>query len=169
MKLKLLFSISLSVITFFSACKKESGSTTLRIRMTDAPASFEEINIDLQEVNIKFSGDTSAWIAMQTTEGIYNLLEFQNGVDTLIAQGTYPAGKIKEIRLVLGSNNTVKTGGEIHPLTIPSGSESGLKLKIDRNLDGPFDSVTIDFDAAMSVAQEADGFKLRPVLKILSK
>lgn len=166
--MKHLFVLSVSALSLVAiACKKESGgNTTLRIRMTDAPTALEEVNVDLQQVNIKFEKDSSSWVAMQTKAGVYNLRGLQNGLDTLIAQGTYPYGKVKEIRLVLGSNNSVKEGGQIYPLTIPSGSESGLKIKVNKSLSTSLDSLLIDFDAALSIKQEAEGYKLRPVVKI---
>lgn len=166
--MKHLLILSASVITLLAiACKKENdGNTTLRIRMTDAPTALEEVNVDLQQVNIKFANDSTSWIQMQTKPGIYNLLGLQNGLDTLIAEGTYPHGRVQEIRLVLGTENSVKEGGEIHPLTIPSGAESGLKIKVDKALNSSFDSLLIDFDAALSVKLEADGYKLRPVVRV---
>jgi hypothetical protein len=118
-------------------------------------------------VRLKFDSDTSNWVTLQTNAGIYNLLALQNGVDTLISDVMLPQGKVKEIRLVLGSNNTIKEGGEVFPLTIPSGSESGLKIKVDKELRNSVDSITIDFDAALSVTNEAGGYKLRPVLRVI--
>jgi hypothetical protein len=54
-----------------------------------------------------------------------------------------------------------------YPLTIPSGSESGLKLKVDKKLNGSLDSLIIDFDAALSIHQLGTGnYQLKPVLKI---
>ncbi|RYZ92799.1 MAG: hypothetical protein EOP47_29985 [Sphingobacteriaceae bacterium] len=51
--------------------------------------------------------------------------------------------------------------------TIASGSESGLKIKINRRLNTTLDSLLIDFDAALSVKNEgASGYKLRPVIKV---
>jgi hypothetical protein len=160
----LLLSIALFV---FSACKKNEASTVLKLKLTDAPASFEEVNIDLQQVRIRMSGDTSSWSDMSTRAGIYNLLALQNGLDTLISEGTFPAGKITEVRLVLGDDNSIKSGGTVYPLTVPSGSESGLKIKLNKTLSGPLDSVVIDFDAALSVHSEEDGFKLRPVIRVM--
>lgn len=167
MKLNSLFIIVSTAFVLIVSCKKESGSTTLRVKLTDAPAAFEEVNIDLKEVNIKFDSDTSNWVSMETIAGLYNLLDLQNGVDTLISEGTFSQGNIKEIRLVLGSNNSIKESGEIHPLTIPSGSESGLKIKLNKSLNGTLDSLIIDFDAALSVTQDAGGYKLRPVIRLM--
>jgi hypothetical protein len=166
MKLNVFAITCLTSIIVIAACKKDSSSTALKIKLTDAPASYEEVNVDLQQVNIKFDGDTTSWIALQTNAGIYNLLELQNGVDTLISEVIVPQGKVKEIRLVLGQNNSIKAGGETFPLIIPSGSESGLKIKVNKDLRASVDSIIVDFDAALSVTNEAGGYKLRPVLRI---
>jgi hypothetical protein len=166
MKSKFFVILSLSVFLFIS-CDKDSNGTTLKVKLTDAPAAYEEVNVDIREVKVKMEGDSSNWITLQTAAGIYNLLEYQDGVDTLIAEAVLTGTKIKEVRLVLGTENTIMSGGEIHPLTIPSGSESGLKIKADKSLNGGVDYLTLDFDAALSVATEIDGFKLRPVVRIL--
>ena len=122
MKIKnLSLTLIASAALLLSACKKEGTNSTLQIRMTDAPAAFDEVNVDLREVNVKLATDTTGWVSLQTTPGIYNLLGLQNGVDTLIAQGTFPTNVVKEIRLVLGDNNTIMSGGQSYPLTIPSG------------------------------------------------
>jgi len=149
------------------ACSKESGTTTLRVNLTDAPIDAEEVNIDLKAVRVNFSNDSSGWTDLTSVPGVYNLLGLQNGLDTLIGQGTVPAGMLKEIRLVLGDNNTIKVNGQTYPLTVPSGAESGLKIKVNRNLAAPLDSLLIDFNAALSVHEEGTGnYKLRPVLQI---
>ena len=93
----------------------------------------------------------------------------QNGVDTLLATGVFPTQVVKEIRFVLGPNSTVMdTLGVVHPLTIPSGSESGLKLKINRALNATLVNIVIDFDAALSIHQTGNGdYMLKPVLRIM--
>ncbi len=60
----------------------------------------------------------------------------------------------------------VDTFGVSKPLTIPSGSESGLKIKVNKELNATLNTLIIDFDAALSINKEADGYKLRPVLKV---
>src|SRR5689334_6704832 len=102
MKMKII--IALGLCFSLVACKKDNASSTLKIRMTDAPLAVDEVNIDLQRVEVKFEKDTSKWTTMQANAGIYNLLGLQNGLDTLIAQGTYPTGVVKEIRLITGIN-----------------------------------------------------------------
>ncbi len=152
------------------ACSKDnnSRSTTLKVRLTDNPVLAEEVNVDIQQVRVKFSEDSiSGWTDINTYAGVYNLLGLQNGVDTLLAVGVIPTDVVKEIRFVLGTNNTIKVNGIVYPLTIPSGSESGLKIKVNKKLNGTLDSLLIDFDAALSIHQAGPGdYKLKPVLKV---
>jgi hypothetical protein len=156
----------------FVACSKDNDDkpTTVKIRMTDNPIAAEEVNVDIEQIRVKYrdGGDSLAnWADLNTVAGIYDLLGLQNGVDTLLAVGTIPTNTVKEIRFVLGTDNTIKVAGVTYPLTIPSGAESGLKLKINKSLNAPLDSLLIDFDAALSIHQDGSGnYLLKPVLKI---
>jgi len=163
---KFVSALVIVVAVSLTACKKESGTSTLQVRLTDAPADWDEVNIDLKEVNVNFRDDSTGWVSLQTKDTIYNLLGLQNGLDTLVAQGDVPTGTIKEIRLVLGDNNTIKANGQVYPLTIPSGSSSGLKIKVNKKLNATMETLVVDFDAGMSVTEEQDGFKLRPVIRV---
>lgn len=160
----------IAAVSFVSCKKDNSGKTsTLHVRLTDAPTALEAVNVDIREVRVKFSDDTlnTGWVTLTTFPGVYNLLALQNGVDTLLGTGMFPVQVVKEIRFVLGPNNTVKDAGVIYPLTIPSGSESGLKIKVNKALSASLETIIIDFDAALSVKKEGSGdYKLRPVLRI---
>ncbi|MBL7733442.1 MAG: DUF4382 domain-containing protein, partial [Chitinophagaceae bacterium] len=156
------------ILTACSKDKNTDGTTSLKVKMTDAPTLADEVNVDIQEVRVRFGDDTlSGWTTLSTTAGVYDLLGLQNGVDTLLAVGTVPTGMVREIRFVLGANNSIKVGGVLFPLTIPSGAESGLKIKVNKQLSASLDSLLIDFDAALSVHQTGTGdYHLKPVLKI---
>jgi hypothetical protein len=162
------FVLALTVISSltFIACKKESGTSTLHIRLTDAPTALDEVNVDLKEVQVNFRDDSTGWVSLETKDTIYNLLGLQNGLDTLIAQGTFPTNTVKEVRLVLGNDNSIKYNGQIYPLTIPSGSTSGLKIKVNKKLDATLETIVLDFDAGASVTEEQDGYRLRPVIRV---
>jgi hypothetical protein len=157
-------------IALFGACNKEEDTAKVEIRLTDAPVAVDEVNVDVREVRVKFSDDTSAnngWVNLTTNAGVYNLLALQNGVDTLLASASLPQQTIKEIRLILGPDNSVTDNGISYPLVIPSGSESGLKIKVNKKLNATLNTLVIDFDAALSLKKEGPGdYKLRPVLKI---
>ena len=154
----------------FIACSKDNADkpTTLKVRLTDNPVAAEQVNVDIQQVRVKFSDDSiQGWTNLDTYAGVYDLLGLQNGVDTLLAVGVIPTNTVKEIRFVLGANNTIKVAGITYPLTIPSGSESALKIKVNKRLNGSLDSLLIDFDAALSIHQTGVGtYQLKPVLKV---
>lgn len=151
----------------FAACKKDADQTTLRIRLTDGPGDFQQVNVDIREIRVKTSQDSSDWILLQTNAGIYNLLDFQNGIDTLIAAGPVPAVTLKEVRFVLGPDNSVMVDSVLYPLTTPSAQESGLKVKIDKDLALDINTFVLDFDAAESVKVQGNGvYKLHPVIKL---
>jgi len=162
----LLFGLLLTTgaIAFYS-CKK-NDSSTLQVNLTDAPAAYDEVNVDIKEVQVNLSDDSTGWVTLNTTAKVYDLLTLQNNVQAVLATGTVPTGMAKKIRLILGTNNTIVDSTGSHPLTIPSGSESGLKIDIDKKLSSTFENVVIDFDAALSVTNENGEYKLHPVLKV---
>ena len=153
-----------SGINAFQSCKKENnGLSNLQVRLTDAPAAYDQVNVDIREVRVNFRDDSTGWVSLNTNAKIYNLLALQNGVDTLLATGTVSTGIVKEIRLLLGNDNSVVVNGTSFPLTIPSGGESGLKIKVNKKLNATLETLIVDFDAALSIKVENGGYKLRPV------
>ena len=156
-----------------TSCQKENsnGTTALSIHLTDNPYNATEVNVDITAVRVNFNDTDSTndggWVNLDTHAGIYNLLDFQNGIDTLIAQAVVPTSTVKEVRFVLGNQNSITIDSVNYPLTIPSGSESGLKIKLNKRLNAGVDSLVVDFDAALSIVQTGTGeYKLKPVLKI---
>jgi hypothetical protein len=143
--------------------------SNLSIRMTDSPGNFDEVNIDIEQVRVKLSDQN--WINLQTDSGIYNLLDFRNGIDTTIASGSVPSGAIEQIRFVLGDSNSVKVDGITYDLKVPSGSSSGLKLKVTENLAPQLSySILVDFDAAQSIVITGNGkYILKPVLRVIAE
>ncbi|MFN8251331.1 MAG: DUF4382 domain-containing protein [Ferruginibacter sp.] len=164
---------AIAAVVFVSCSKSnaDGGNSTLHIRLTDGPTNLAEVNVDIREVKVKFSDDTSnvnGWVTMATNVGVYNLLGLQNGVDTLLATAPLPKDVVKEIRFVLGPNNSIKdTLGNVFALKIPSGAESGLKIKVNKKLNADLETLIIDFDAALSIFSTGAGnYMLKPVLKI---
>lgn len=148
---------------------ESQADTRLNIRLTDDPIDLEAVNIDLQLVRVKGENGFEE-IDLETNAGIYNLLDFQNGLDTLIASADLSIGQIREVRLILGENNSVVAAGETHELKIPSGSQSGLKIKtcLDLAQMSAFD-LLLDFDAAASIHCTGNGkFIMHPVIRVMS-
>jgi hypothetical protein len=159
----------LLIVGVFIACSKSNNPSTTRltINMTDSPYNAQEVNIDIREVRVNFSDDSTGWQTLNTNAHVYDLLDFQNGIDTSLATGIVTTRMLKELRLILGPNNSIKINNVTYPLTIPSGDESGLKIKVNRNLAQSLDSLLIDFDANQSILQTGNGeYKLKPVIKL---
>jgi hypothetical protein len=154
----------------FTACNKDdnSGPVTLNIRLTDGPGDYQQVNVDIIEVRIKTSDDTSQWITLNTYAGIYDLLQLQNGVDTLLVTDTLAVPVLlKEVRFILGDANSVMVDSVIYPLTTPSAQQSGLKIKVDKDLNHDINTLVFDFDAAQSVHETGNGtYMLKPVIKV---
>ena len=149
-----------------------SGVAHLEVRLTDAPGDYQEVNVDIQEVQVNSQdGDTeSGWQSLAINKGVYDLMELTNGIDTLLGSADLPAGKISQIRLVLGTNNTVKLDGQSLPLTTPSAQQSGLKVQVNEELkEGITYTVLLDFDAARSIVATGSGkHNLKPVIRAIT-
>ncbi len=158
---------------FFLSCNKnndnKNGKARLSVYLTDDPARYDEVNIDIREVKINVSDSANEqWINIPIKQGIYNLLQFRNGLDTLLGTIELPAGRVSQMRLILGPNNTLKEGNQIHALQTPSAQQSGLKFKIQTVLDaGITYKLWIDFDAGRSIVKAGNSGKyiLKPVIR----
>lgn len=163
--------LALSLALF--SCSNEDQNARLEIRLTDAPGDYEEVNIDIQGIEIHSEGGdaTSGWKSLNVQKGIYNLLDLTNGVDTLLAATELPAGKVSQIRLILGEDNTVKVDGEEMAMATPSAQQSGLKLNVHATLtEGITYRILLDFDAARSVVKTGSGaYNLKPIIRSVTE
>lgn len=161
---------------FLYSCTKKNDTTTagnahVTFRLTDDPANYDAVNIEIKEIQVHYAADTSAagWQTIPLINpGVYNLLDLRNGLDTLLASVDLPTGKISQIRMVLGDNNSVVIDNMSSPLKTPSAQESGLKLNLDQTLEAGLSYVLyLDFDAERSVVEagQSGKFILKPVIR----
>jgi Domain of unknown function (DUF4382) len=170
---KILFPLFLLMagLVVFESCKKNGGSAKLAVYLTDDPADYAEVNIDIKEVLVNVGGNgTDDWKSVSITPGIYNLLDFRNGLDVLLGSIELPAGKVSQMRMVLGTNNTlVDSAGNTYDLKTPSAQQSGLKFNLNNVVltEGITYKVWIDFDAGRSVvkAGNSGNYNLKPVIR----
>lgn len=162
------------LFTFFlGACSdKDSGEKAkLEIRLTDDPAAYDAVYIDIKDVQINVSGeDDKGWQSLAGVQkGIYNLLDLVNDKDTLLCNAEIPSGKLHQIRLVLGNNNSIVLNGVNIPLETPSAQQSGLKLNVQQDVTGGIlYTILLDFDAGRSVVTTGGGkYILKPVIRTL--
>lgn len=151
------------------------------IFLTDHPTPiFDSVLIDIQKLEVKLEDDSlsnGGWVTLSITPGVYNILRFRNGLDTLFATGDLPNGNIRKLRLTLGTNNHVMKDGQSFPLHIHDN-----EMQVVANLDNSNFEITndqvlfsIDFDAARSIEVDNsgsgnnNGFELKPHIKVFSK
>ena len=170
----------LALIFTFNACKKADVNSNqpakMNIYLTDAPADYKAVWVDIQQVMVKSDQTDSAdgWVNVPLLKpGLYNLLDFRNGEDTLLGGVDLPAGKVSQIRLILGDNNTIEMAdGSSVDLKTPSAQQSGLKLNVDAELQPgiPYELV-LDFDAARSIVKAGNSgqYILKPVIRTFAK
>lgn len=168
-KISLISAVSIILLSLtMNSCKKKDASTTsYTVRMTDAPGPYDKVLIDLKSVEVTGNGGTT--VTLNTIPGIYNLLNFSNGIDTMIATGQLGLSSVEQIRLILGTNNNVVINNIVYPLSTPSAEQSGLKLQVHQTLEaGVAYYVLLDFDANQSIVEEGNGkYKLKPVIRTI--
>jgi hypothetical protein len=182
--------ILMAVSLFFYSCQKEiSGNNAIdigkphaaRVYLTDHQTPvFDSVFIDLRSLEVKLEGDTlhnGGWISLNIRPGIYNILRFRNGIDTLFATGTLPNARVKKIRLTLGTKNSVMKDGQSFPLRIKDEDMQAVA-----ELESSDFEITssghvlfwIDFDAGRSVqidnsgSGNNNGYRLKSSIKIFT-
>lgn len=161
-------------LLLFSACDKDlrtsNDKAEISLRLTDAPAAFDGLLLDIR--GIEFHTDEAGWVSVDPiVPGIYDILDYRNGADTLLARTTLPVGRLSQVRFVLGDDNAIVVDGVEHPLDVPSGESSGLKFNVHEELmpNGSYEFWT-DFDAARSIVQTGNGdYKLKPVIRVFTQ
>ena len=147
---------------------QEENRSGIKFLLTDMPGVYQEVNIDVKAINV-IANDSL--IKLETNQGVYNLLKFVNGKDTLLVDDEMPSGFVSQVRLILGEDNTVLVDGELHDLKTPSAQQSGLKLNIhDEFLPGEAYTYVIDFVVEKSIVETGNGnYNLKPVIRVFTE
>ncbi len=152
-----------SCFYLISCDSDDSGNNTnyVQFYLTDCPYDAEAINIEILQVSVSDEEDQVK--PLETNSGVYNLLDFTDGLDTLIAYGDVVMQSIDHIYFDLGDDNTIVVDGKTHPLQL-RGKDNRVKVKasIDDLSEGNY---LVDFFACTSIVRNANGYFLKPVIK----
>ena len=174
-RLTSLFLAAIAVTMFYSCSEDDDqngNSAQLAIYMTDAPGNYDEVWVNVTDVQIKADASTTdeGWTSVGNVKtGKYDLLSLTGGVTELLADVRVPAGQLGQIRLVLGDDNTVVINGETINLSTPSAQQSGLKLQVNQNLEaGKRYEFLLDFnvDESIEKAGSSGQYILKPVIRL---
>jgi hypothetical protein len=164
---KLLF---IAILAVLASCDKNNDSKNdpvFAVKLGDAPSGYDAVNVEILHMEANMN---NGWVEFQVENpGIYNLQDFANG-NTLLLIGNTPVAPcmMTELRLILGTNNTIVVDGITYDLTTPSGQTSGYKIKMDQQsmIHGGIYMVVIDFDVSESIHQTGNGkYMLKPVIR----
>lgn len=154
----------------------------LVIWLTDAPFPRElaaEARVTFTRIDGHVSGSPSladGWHTLAKERRSFDLLQLQNGVRTALLDADVPAGIWDEFRFVIDEAQITLVDGRVFPLKIPSGEQSGLKVKVSPSIvvaGGLSPELLIDFDVDESFVVQGNaktpagikGFLFKPVIK----
>lgn len=178
-----LFVLAAALLWFGTGCDEDddgptdsAGSGEIRVYMTDAPALYDSVIVDVQQVSVHIADgddddDESGWFVIDDTPQRFDLLELSNGNEAVLAEDELEAGHYSQIRLLLGDGNYLVEDGVQHDLTVPSSQQSGLKLIHGFTIEkDQLYEIMLDFDAARSIHQTGNGqYTLRPTIRVVAR
>jgi hypothetical protein len=132
-----------------------------------APATYVSAEIEVREVRLRSSSE-GRWYRIPITPGTLELFDLSAGLSNILARAKAPAGSYDEIRLITAeAGSVVDSSGNAHELFIPSGAQSGLKIKFSPEITLEPCMVTeaeIAFDLSKSFVATAHNVHFKPVL-----
>ncbi len=178
---KLMVALTLTVLPLLGllGCSKDSGTANsngsqgdIKIYMVDSPNTYDAVNIVVTEVSVHVasSDSVSGWTVINAATRTIDLLNLTNGNVDILGTSRLDVGSYSQIRLKIGTGSNVVVDGETHPLDIPSGAQTGLKLnhQFEIEADALYE-LTLDFDASRSIHVTGNGqYQLHPVIRVIA-
>lgn len=170
----------------------------LQVYLTDDPGLFDQVFIDIRSVEVLVdtcgSNDDDdnrwdkhsrcwwddgrfdrkdtckVWDTLGIRAGVYDILSFRNGVDTLFATGLVPKGTVKKIRITIGNNNSLVKDSISYPLkTLTGETKLIVNVRGDEWEEYTPDQLRLwlDFDVSRSIVEVRRGsFVLKPYILV---
>ena len=176
-KLRSFFALLAFTISFLSCSDDKisdpENSSRVILKLVDAQGDYEQVNVEIVDIQYNSAEDEKGWQSF-TPEGGYpiqtDLTKLIAGNELLLSDEIIPSGWMEQIRLVLSENNSLKLEGQddLIPLKTPSAQQSGLKIKLDQQLDPGFSyTFILDWDVQKSIVQAGNSgqYLLKPVIR----
>jgi len=173
-----------------------AGKSQLSIFMMDDPVPFTKVLIDIKQIAVKIdtsahhadaddslhqwkddyrgchNGNSTIWDTLSITPGVYDLLKLRNGTDTLLTSSLVANGKVLQVKITLGTNNTVYTDSVTSfPLNL-IGSSNSFIINVRREdvsvvTNSQF-KLWFDFNLSKSVFYINGKYWLRPWITVFN-
>jgi hypothetical protein len=193
-----LASMIVAFALLFSACTKSgvNSGNGLQVYLTDGPTDLKAVSLDIVKVEAKVDNDErhrdndrhgendddkddkdkrkddyGEWVDLKVTPGVINVLELRNGVEKMIASSNNIQGRVRKLRVTLGTNNTITLeNNETISLTLLNETQNMIYIKLfdehrGRGNDNRTTAIRIDFDLGSSVVLINGKYYLKPVVR----
>jgi len=168
MKTKHLLLAPVILLPFTFSCKeKEIKFSPVHFYLMDSPSNFDSVNIHIKRIEANVISDSAVWVPVNTKDTIVNVYHLQDSISMQVAHDNVPTGVLKQIRFILGDDNSVVIGGISYPLQLPETGSPALLIDIDKKLNEVFNGFILDFDASRSIVGDSGSYRLEPVIKLV--
>ena len=176
--LKSFFRIGVVLMVLMFSCNSDNDSKNdtarVQLKLVDEPGDYLEVNIEIIDIQYKSSDDDESWVSFIPDGGYpinVDITELIAGNSLILTDEVVPVGVLKQVRLVLSDNNTLKIEGEdeLIPLNTPSAQQSGLKLNLNEELEAGFVyTFVLDWNVQKSIVKAGNSgkYNLKPVIKV---
>ena len=156
----------LAILVMFAGCKKLDYEvvSNINIKLTSLAFDAEQVNISVVSVQANYE-DTN-WVDLAANRQSYNLLDYQNNLDTSIAKGTLPATSIlRKIKIVFGNQNSIMLNGKLIPL-VTTGNPV-VVLDVNKKLNRNVEKVVVAINPVLCIGINENGlYQFTPVAAI---
>ncbi len=165
-----------AVVLALAGCNSSSKTATLNLGVTDTPVDGAQ-SVVVAFTGVELMGPNGQQSFSFASEKTIDILQ-QQGTNSasLLSGESVSAGDYQWIRLDIDAANSyiVTSDGAQHALTIPSGSQSGLKLVSGFTVaEGSQADFLIDFNLRQAITQSNAGgstsYMLTPALRLINK
>jgi len=134
----------------------------------EAILNFDSINITVREVSAH--SVENGWQILSESETSFDLIQLSNDARVILSENRLDPANYTQIRLLVKDNATVTIEGEVTPIKIPSGIQTGIKIIGEFEVKvGFITSLVLDFDPQKSVVRRGNGeLILKPTIKLFA-
>lgn len=160
----------LAVTVFFTGCDLGSSNAsmgTMEVRLHDAPASYDKVNVHIESVQVNREESDEGWITISEPNQTFDLLELTNGAYEVLGEAELETGTYQQIRLILSADgHSVVADSTEEDMFVPSGEQTGIKLNVNAEIKEDITyTLLLDFDASRSVVETGGQGEARYLLK----
>jgi hypothetical protein len=147
------------------------GNGSLKMYLVDSPSTYDSVIIFVSRVEVHRSDniDNSGWFVINNTLRSFDLLQLRNGASVVLGDSNLTSGDYTQIRLILADGNYVIDNGVKHDLTVPSGTQTGIKLNHAFTIEpNTLYELMLDFNIDKSIHITGNGkYMLKPVIRCM--